>query len=107
MERNIKKISLVNLVVLLAIGVASAALARYSNSLSGQTGVVFLGLGFLVIAISVFQMRLEEAERLEKLEFEELNKTAASASLFNTTDPEVFPAGRSREQFERYFVPAF
>src|ERR1041385_4316210 len=107
MERNIKKIGLVNLVVLLAVGVASTVVANYTHSLAGQSGIIFLGLGFLVIAIGYFQMRMEETERLEKMEFEELNKTAASASLFNTSDPEVFPARRSREQFERFFVPAF
>ncbi len=107
MDRNLKKIGLVNLVVLLAIGIASIALARYSSSFAGQSGSIFLGLGFLVIAIGYFQMRLEEAERMERLEFEELNKTAASESLFNTADTEVFPAKRSREQFERYFVPGF
>ena len=105
MDRNIKKIGLVNLVVLLAIGVASTVVARYTNSFAGQAGVIYLGLGFLVIAIGYFQMRMEETERLERLEFEELNKTAASASLFNTADAEVFPARRSREQFERFFVP--
>ena len=94
MERNIKKVALVNLVVLLGIGIASFALARYTNTLAGQAGIIFLALGFLVIAIGYFQMRLEEAERLERLEFEELNKTAASASLFNTAEPEAFPARR-------------
>jgi membrane protease subunit HflK len=107
MERNIKKIGLVNLVVLLVVGVAALVLARYTNSMAGQAGVIFLGLGFLVVLIGYFQMRLEETERLERMEFEELNKTAATASLFNTTDPEVFPARRSREQFERFFVPGF
>lgn len=107
MERNIKKTGLVNFVVLLGIGIASFILARYTGTLAGQAGVIFLGLGLLVIAIGCFQMRLEEAERLEKLEFEEINKTAASASLFNTAEPEAFPARRSREQFERYFVPGF
>ena len=107
MERNVKKIGLVNLVVLLCIGVASIALARYSDALAGQAGSIFLGLGFLVIAIGYFQMRLEEAERLEKLEFEELSTSAGKSSLFNTTDAEVFPARRSREQFERFFVPGF
>lgn len=107
MERNIKKIGLVNLVVLLGLGIASTIAARYTNSLAGQAGIIFLGLGFLVIAIGYFQMRMEETERLEKLEFEELNQAAATASLFNTADAEVFPARRAREQFERYFVPAF
>src|ERR1041385_1596149 len=107
MERNIKRIGLVSLLVLLAVGITSTVLARYTNTLAGQAGVIFLGLGFLVIAIGYFQMRLEESERLERLEFEEINKSAASGSLFNTADAEVFPARRSREQFERFFVPGF
>ena len=107
MERNINKIGLVNLVVLLLIGGASAFLAFYANSLSGQSGLAFLSLGFLVALVSYFQMRLEESERLEKLEFDELNKSKGSASLFNVTDAELFPAQRAREQFERFFVPGF
>jgi membrane protease subunit HflK len=107
MERNIKNIGLVNLVVLLVIGAVATFLARYSNSLAAHAGILYLGLGFLVLAIGYFQMRMEETERLERLEFEELNKTAATASLFNSTDSEVFPARRSREQFERFFVPGF
>lgn len=107
MERNIQKIGLVNVVVMLAIGCAAAGLAFYAKTLSGQVGSIFLGLGFLVAAISYFQMRLEETERLEKLEFEELNKAKGSASLFNITDADIFPAQRSREQFERVFVPLF
>src|SRR4051812_30113437 len=101
MDRNLKKIGLINLVVLLAIGVAGTVLARFSNSLAAQSGLVFMGLGLLVMGIGYFQMRLEETERLEKLEFDELNKTAASGSLFNSAEAEVFPARRSREQFER------
>jgi regulator of protease activity HflC (stomatin/prohibitin superfamily) len=107
MDRNIKRIGFINLVVLFAIGVASTILARYTNTLAGQVGIIFLGLGFLVVALGYFQMRMEEAERLERLEFEEINKTAASASIFNTADAEVFPARRSREQFDRFFVPGF
>ena len=52
-------------------------------------------------------MRLEEREALEKLEFAELSKSSASSALFTATESEVFPAQRSREQFERFFVPAF
>jgi HflK protein len=107
MERNLKQIGLVNLLVLLLIGGASFILARNTNTLTGQAGVIYLGLGILVIAVGYFQMRLEETDRLEKLEFEELNKSANSGSLFNTADSEVFPAQRSREQFERFFVPFF
>ncbi|MBI4664109.1 MAG: protease modulator HflK [Verrucomicrobia bacterium] len=107
MERNLQKIGLVNLCVLVVVGGAAAFLAFYAKAFAGQTGLAFLGLGFLVAAVSYFQMRLEESERLEKLEFEELNKSKGSASLFNVTDAELFPAQRVREQFERFFVPGF
>jgi modulator of FtsH protease HflK len=107
MERDIKKIGLINLLVLLAIGVAGLVLARISQSLTAHAGLVFFGIGFLVMAVSYFQMRLHESERLEKLEFDELNKAKGSSSLFNVTDSEVFPAQRAREQFERFFVPGF
>ena len=107
MEQNLKKIGLIDLIVLLAIGAAGAALARYSNTHTGIVGMCFLGIGILALAVSYFQMRLEETERLEKLEFDEINRDKAAASLFNTVDSEVFPAKRSREQFERFFVPVF
>src|SRR5208337_1714271 len=46
-------------------------------------------------------------ERLEKLELEDLARTHAGTAMFEARDAEVFPAQRSREQFERFFVPAF
>src|ERR1043166_232262 len=107
MERNIQKIGLTNLAILLAVGLGGFALARYANSLAGLVSVVFVGIGFLVAAVSWFQMRLEESERLEKLELDELAKGHASTALFEAKDAEVFPAQRSREQFERFFVPIF
>src|SRR5262245_4131965 len=107
MERNIKKIGAINLLVMFVVGVVGFGLARYANCASGQVGSIFLGLGFLVLAVSYFQMRLEETERLERLDFDELTRSRASASLFNTTDAEAFPARRAREQFERFFVPGF
>src|SRR5437762_9310870 len=107
MERNIKKIGLVNLLVLFVVGVAGFVLAHTSNALAGQVGSFYLGLGFLVLAVSYFQMRLEESERLERMEFDELTRSKGSSSLFNETDAEVFPARRAREQFERFFVPGF
>src|SRR5262245_42767800 len=107
MERNVNKIGIVNLLVMFVVGVAAFALARYANALSGQVGSIFLGLGFLVLAVSYFQMRLEETERLERLEFDELTRAKGSGSLFNVSDAEVFPARRAREQFERFFVPGF
>src|SRR5664279_3148459 len=107
MERSVQKNGLVNLLVLLVIGVAALAAARYANSLAGQVSVLFLGIGVLVAAVSWFQMRLEDRERLEKLEFDELAKTHGGSALFEARDAEVFPAQRSREQFERFFVPGF
>jgi modulator of FtsH protease HflK len=105
MER--KRNGVINLLVLLAVGVSAFAVARYANSLSGHVAVAFFGLGLLAALVSWFQMRLEERERLEKLEFDELNRAAGSGTLFDAEDSENFPAQRSREQFERVFVPAF
>ena len=107
MQRSIKKHGLVNFLALLVVSVAGFAVARYANSLAGQVSVVFLGLGVLVAAVSWFQMRLEESERLERLELEELAKSHGASALFEAKDTEVFPAQRSREQFERFFVPVF
>jgi membrane protease subunit HflK len=107
MERNTQKNALINLLALTAIGVAGLAVARYSDTLSGRVCVIFMGLGALVAAVGWFQMRLLERERLEKLEFDELAKSTAASALFTTGESEVFPAQRSREQFERYFVPGF
>src|SRR5882724_8202615 len=107
MERNLQKNGLINLGILLIVGLAAFALARYSNSLAGLVSVMFIGGGFLVAAVSWLQMRLEESERLEKLQLDELSKGHAGSALFESKDPEIFPAQRSREQFERFFVPIF
>lgn len=107
MEQNTQKNGLVNLLISLAAGVAAFMLARYTNSLAGQVCVLFLVLGTLVAAVSWFQMRLEQSEQLEKLELDEMARTHGESALFETRDAEVFPAQRSREQFERFFVPIF
>ena len=107
MERNIQRNGLVNLLALLAVGVAAFAVAHYTNSLAGQVCVVFLALGILVAAVSWVQMRLEDGERLEKLELDELARTHGGSALFEAKESEVFPAQRAREQFERFFVPVF
>src|SRR5205814_983249 len=103
MERNVQKNGLVNLVISLITGVAAFIVARYSNSLAGHVSVVFLGLGTLVAAVSWFQMRLEQSEGLEKLEFDELARTHGESALFETREAEVFPAQRAREQFARWW----
>lgn len=108
MDRSIQKNGLVNLLTLLVVGVGGFAAARYANSLAGQVASLYLGLGMLVASVSWFQMRLVERERLEKLEFDELTRGKGSgASLFESKEAEVFPARRSREQFDKYFVPIF
>src|SRR5215467_8224021 len=66
----------------------------------------FIGIGVLVAIVSWFQMGLEERERQERLELEGLAKGHTGA-LFETKDAELFPVRRSREQFERFFVPGF
>jgi len=106
MERNIQKIGVINFVILLIAGGISYILSRYSNSLAGQVGAVFFGIGFFVTLISFFQMGLEEKERIEKLEFDEIAREKNAASLFST-EAETFPARKSREQFERFFLPGF
>ena len=107
MERNLQKNGLINLLLLLVVGVAGFAVARLTNSLAGQMSTVFLGIGVLVAAVSWFQMRLQERERLEKLEFDELVKSKSASTLFEARDSESFQAQRAREQFERFIVPGF
>jgi len=107
MERNIQRIGLINLLTLVALGVSGFAVARHSNTLGGVVAVIFLALGALVAAVSWFQMRLEASERLEKMELDELLKTHSSSAMFEAKEAEVFPAQRSREQFEKFLVPAF
>jgi membrane protease subunit HflK len=107
MERNAQKNGLVNLAALLVVCVTGFAVARYANTLAGLVALIFIAIGVLVAAVSWFQMRLEERERVETLELDELAKGHSRAAMFESTDSEVFPAKRSREQFERFFVPVF
>jgi membrane protease subunit HflK len=107
MGRNIRRQGLVNLAALLAAAVFGFYAARHASALAGEAAALFAGLGVLVAAVSWFQMRLEERERLEKLEFDELAKSRSGSALFETKEAELFPAQRSREQFERFFVPVF
>lgn len=106
MDRSIQKNGLVNLTVALVIFLAAFAVTVFSGSLGGETASVFLGLGVLVTFVSWFQMRLEENERLEKLELDELARSRG-ASLFEAKDTGSYPARNAREQFEKYFVPGF
>ncbi len=107
MERNIQRLGLINWLTLLLVAAAMELVSVYAVSAAGQVAVVFLVVGFLVAALSYFQMRLEAAERREKLEFQELSKAPPGSDLFASTAADTFLAQRSREQFERYFLPGF
>jgi regulator of protease activity HflC (stomatin/prohibitin superfamily) len=106
MDRSIQKNGLVNLAVALLIFIAGFAVTVFSGSLGGQAASIFLGLAVLVTFVSWFQMRLEENEQLEKLELDELARSRG-ASLFAAKDAGSYPARNAREQFEKYFIPAF
>jgi drug/metabolite transporter superfamily protein YnfA len=106
-DHNIQKNGLVNLVTAVAIFIAAFIVTLFVNSLAGEGAAIFLGIGVLVTFVSWFQMRLEENERLEKLELDELSRSRGESALFESKDSEFFAARRSREQFEKYFVPGF
>jgi membrane protease subunit HflK len=107
MERNTQKNGIVNLFAAVMIFIAAFVVTVFVNSLAGQAASIFLGLGALVAFASWFQMRLEENERLEKLEIDELARAKGDSALFDAKESEVFPARRSREQFEKFFIPGF
>ena len=81
MERNTQKNGLVNLGAAAVIFLATFGVTLFARSLAGQVAVVFLGLGVLVAFMSWFQMRLEENERLEKFEVEELARAKGGDEL--------------------------
>src|SRR4051794_30176783 len=107
MEQNAQKNAVINLLVLLAAAIALYAVARNSIRLQPQPGGFFSGSATMGLLAALFKIRLEDRERLEKLEFEEVAKSATSAGLFKAEEAEVFPAQRARQQFERFFIPVF
>lgn len=106
MEQNIRRQGLLNAFLLLVLGVGTAVVANYAHSATGWVSATYLALGFLVGAISYLQMRLEEREQLEQMEYDELKKATAGTALF-AGEADTFPARRARQQFERFFVPGF
>ena len=107
MDRSIKSNGLANLVALLVVAGGSAILASMTKAWVILPSVAFLAVGFVVAVLSYFQMRLEEAERLEKLEYDEISKSPTGSSLFSADESELLPTRRSREQFERWLIPGF
>jgi modulator of FtsH protease HflK len=106
-DRNVQRNGLINLMVFLGIGIAAAVAAQYVKSATAEVTALLVGFGFLVSLVSYLQMRLETQEQLEKLEFDELQKSKNASALFDTAEAENFPAQRSRIQFERFGVPVF
>lgn len=96
-----------NLLALVGVAVAAFLVARLGNALSGQMAAIFTGIGALVALVSWFQMRLEDREQIERLEYDELTRAKDSSALFQGQDAGGFPARRAREQFQRWAVPVF
>jgi membrane protease subunit HflK len=107
MEQNRTKLTLTNLLVLLAAGASALFIAQSSHALTALVGVCFVGFGVLITLVSYFQMRLVERERNERFEYDELTKAPSASALFNKEETSGLPARRSREQFEKYFIPGF
>jgi regulator of protease activity HflC (stomatin/prohibitin superfamily) len=105
MDQSTKKIGLINWVVLLLATGGLLLVTGYVDTAAGVLGTLLAGFGLLVALLSYFQMSLIERENFERLELEELSKSRGSESLFAGAGADTFPAKRSREQFERYFVP--
>jgi modulator of FtsH protease HflK len=106
-ENNVPKNGLVNLVAAVLIFIATFAVTGFVKSFAGIGATVFLLITVLIAFASWFQMRLDENERLEKLEVDELSRSRGESSLFESKDSEVFAARRAREHFEKFFVPGF
>jgi regulator of protease activity HflC (stomatin/prohibitin superfamily) len=106
MEQNAKRIGLINWVVLLIATVGFLLVTGYVSTAAGILGTAIAGFGLFVALMSYFQMSLRDREQLERLELEELSKSRGSDSLFAGAGADTFPAKRSRELFERYFIPS-
>ncbi|HTA30678.1 MAG TPA: SPFH domain-containing protein [Candidatus Cybelea sp.] len=105
MDQNTKKTGLLNCIALLGASVGMLLVSRYVSSSAATMGAVLTGYGLLVSLLSYFHIGLLEREQFEKMEMEELSKSRGSESLFATAGSDTFPARRSREQFERFFIP--
>ncbi len=107
MDQNTKRTGLLNWLVLLGATIGMLLVSRYVSSAAATMGTILTGYGLLVALLSYFHIGLLEREQFEKMEMEELSKSRGSESLFATAGADTFPARRSREQFERFFIPGF
>lgn len=104
METSSSSHSFVNLSALLIGAVAAWCVARAGATLSGQVAAVFAVIGTVIAAFSAIQLWLRDREVRERREFEELQSAANGGALFQAK-PENLRAGRTREHFERFFIP--
>jgi regulator of protease activity HflC (stomatin/prohibitin superfamily) len=107
MDQNAKRTAALNWVVMLGASMGMMVVSRYVSSATAVMATILTGYGLLVALLTYFHLGLLEREQYEKMEMEELSKTRGSESLFTTAGADTFPARRSREQFERFFVPSF
>ena len=105
MDQSAKRIGLINWVTLLLATIGLLLVSKYVRTAAGMMATAVAGFGLFVALMSFFQMSLVEREHFERLELEELSKSRGSESLFAGAGADTFPAKRSREQFERWFVP--
>jgi len=107
MDQNTKRTGLMNWLVLLGAALGLLLISNYLSSSAGIMATTLTVFGLLVALLSYFHISLLEREQFEKMELEELSKSRGSESLFATAAGDTFPARRSREQFERFFIPSF
>lgn len=74
MERNGQRGASTNFFLLLAAGAVAYGIAGSTQSQAAQISSYLMGFGVLVTLVSWIHMRLEEQERLEQLEFEEVSR---------------------------------
>ena len=108
MEKTVARLGLLNGILLLCAALCAAWLARDTGLASAMAVAAWAGLGFLVALVSWFRMHLQNRERLEAMEFEEISRDRRDAAIFaREGEEDTFPARRARHQFDRYFVPAW
>jgi len=104
MEKSSSSHSFVNLFTLLIGAVAAWLVARTGATLAGQLAAIFATIGVIIAAFSAVQVWLRDREARELREFQELQSAESSAALF-AAKAENLRAGRTREHFDRFFIP--
>jgi hypothetical protein len=103
MEKTNKTGGLWNVAISLGAVALAGIVAWKTNSTTALAVTFFLGLCLLVSLVGLLHMDLTDREGLETLEMDAIKAGRGGEALFE--QGEVLPAHRSREQFERWFVP--